>query len=227
MQVLQALRSELETMAGQLALLADDLLLGRQPAPFVDDRIRPKLPPPPDDDSEDEPAGPAPDILARGLVNRMGYIHEEVRRLTSLARGDSAPDLALVRATWQMFISPTHWSWQPFTGLWRWDAPPLRHAIRAALAIAAGQIISMALPWGTHDYWILLTITVVLRGSLAQTLERRNARVAGTLLGCLLVGGLLALHAPLALLVAIITVGQGVAHAFAVRRYWSPWWRPR
>lgn len=218
MQVLQALRSELEAMASQLELLADDLLLGRQPAPFVDDRMRPQLPPPSDDDG-DEPAGPAPDILARGLINRMGYIHEEVRRLTALARGDIAPDLALVRATWQMFISPTHWSWQPFTGLWRWDAPPLRHAIRAALAIAAGQIISMALPWGTHDYWILLTITVVLRGSLAQTLERRNARVAGTLLGCLLVGGLLALHAPLALLLAIITVGQGVAHAFAVRRY--------
>ncbi len=216
--VLQALRSELEALAGQLELLADDLLMGRRPVPFVDDRARPELPPLPDDDSS-APAAPAPDLLARGLVNRMGYIHDEVRRLTALARGDAAPDLALVRASWQMFISPTHWSWQPLAGLWRWDAPPMRHAIRAALAIAAGQIISLALPWGTHDYWILLTITVVLRGSLAQTLERRNIRVAGTLVGCLLVGGLLAVHAPLALLLAIITVGQGMAHAFAVRRY--------
>jgi uncharacterized membrane protein YccC len=218
LEVLQALRSELETLAGQVDLLADALLLNRVPALMHGQRARPDMPPPPED-AGDDLAAPSPELLARALVNRVGYIHDEVNRLIALARGDSAPDLALVRATWQMFISPTNWSLQPFTGLWRWDAPPLRHAIRAALAIAAGQIISLALPWGTHDYWILLTIVVVLRGSLAQTLERRNTRVAGTLLGCLLVGALLALHAPLLVLVVSITMAQGVAHAFAVRRY--------
>jgi uncharacterized membrane protein YccC len=136
-----------------------------------------------------------------------------------MARGDAKPDLAVVRATWQMFISPTAWSWRPFAGLWRWDAPPLRHAIRAALAIATGQAISLALPWGTHDYWILLTIAVVLRGSLAQTLERRNSRVAGTLMGCVLAGALLSVHAPPVLLLMTVTLAQGVAHAFAIKRY--------
>ena len=59
------------------------------------------------------------------------------------------------------------------------------------------------MPWGSHDYWILLTIVVVLRGSLSQTLERRNSRVAGTLLGCVLAVALLSAHpTPLALLVA-------------------------
>src|SRR6478735_2713987 len=85
-----------------------------------------------------------------------------------------------------------------------WCAPPLRHAIRAALAIGAGYAVGWALPWGSHEYWILLTIVVVLRGSLAQTLERRNSRVAGTLLGCILAG---------------VALAQGVAHAFALQRY--------
>ena len=79
--------------------------------------------------------------------------------------------------------------------------------------------MSVALPWGTHDYWILLTIVVVLRGSLAQTLERRNSRVAGTLLGCVLAGALLSLHAPPWLMLMTVTLAQGLAHAFAIRRY--------
>jgi uncharacterized membrane protein YccC len=158
-------------------------------------------------------------MLARGLASRVGHIDDEVLRLLALARGEAEPDLDLVRATWQMFVSPTAWSWRPFAGLWRWDAPPLRHAIRAALAIGTAYAIALALPWGTHDYWILLTIVVVLRGSLAQTLERRNSRVAGTLLGCLLAAALLAAQAPLAVLLVTLTLAQALAHAFAVRRY--------
>jgi uncharacterized membrane protein YccC len=197
--------------------LRDRGYCSRQALPF-----RPAEPNPADYDAAatgDSAAAPSPDLLARGLVDRVGHIHDEVKRLIALARGDAAPDLAVVRATWQMFISPTAWSWRPFAGLWRWDAPPLRHAIRAALAIATGQAISLTLPWGTHDYWILLTIVVVLRGSLAQTLERRNSRVAGTLLGCLLAGALLSTHAPPLVMLMTVTLAQGLAHAFAIRRY--------
>ena len=60
---------------------------------------------------------------------------------------------------------------------------------------------------------------VVLRGSLSQTLERRNARVAGTLLGCVLALVLLSFRpSPLQLLVAS-TLALAIAHGFAVRRY--------
>jgi len=64
-----------------------------------------------------------------------------------------------------------------------------------------------------------LTIVVVLRGSLAQTLERRNSRVAGTLMGCILAGALLSAHAPVLVLLVVVTLAQAVAHALAVRRY--------
>jgi uncharacterized membrane protein YccC len=219
---LKALRDELETLADRIDALADALLLGRTPALFELARPQPERPKPPDDRATATAvaaATPRPDLLARGLVDRVGHIHDEVERLIALARGDAEPDLAVVRVTWQMFISPTSWSWRPFAGLWRWDAPPLRHAIRAAAAVAAGQAIAVALPWGTHDYWILLTIVLVLRGSLAQTLERRNSRVAGTLLGCLLAGAILYVNAPLPMLLLVVTLAQACAHAFAVRRY--------
>ena len=201
---LRAFGDEIDALAREVEALADALLLGRAPEPFERIVIEP-------------PEGTS--LLARSLAGRVRHIHEEVERLVALARSEREPDIEIVRTAWQVFVSPTRWSWKPFLQLWRWDAPPLRHAIRAALAIAAGQVIALVLPWGTHDYWILLTIVVVLRGSFAQTIERRNSRVAGTFMGCVIAGVLLYAHSPAGLLLATVTLAQAIAHAFAIRRY--------
>jgi uncharacterized membrane protein YccC len=220
--VLAGMRRVLEALADALTDLADALLLGRLPAQPPDRRPQLaalRLPEDAGAQAGTDADAPSPAVLARGLANRIGHLNDELLRLVALARNESPPNLTVVRNSWHMFVSPTAWSWRPFLTLWRWDAPPLRHAIRAALAIATGYTIAVLLPWGSHDYWILLTIVVVLRGSLAQTLERRNSRVAGTLLGCVLAVALLSAHpTPLALLLSV-TLAQAVAHGFAVRRY--------
>lgn len=157
--------------------------------------------------------------LMLSLANRVANLSDDVLRLVELGRGQAAPDLAAVRTAWQLFVSPTHWSWRPLASLWRWNAPSLRHAIRASLALGSAYALAQVLPWGTHDYWILLTIVVVLRGSLAQTLERRNHRVLGTLIGCLLSAALLSAHLSALQLLLVLTLAQACAHAFATRRY--------
>ena len=218
--VLGALRQVLHQLAREIERVADCLLTGRRPAAYAGQRARlATLEWAADDAVPAAPGRPAPAMLARGVADRVGHIDDETRRLIALARGEATPDLALVRQSWQMFVSPTTWSMRPFLTLWRWDAPPLRHAIRAALAIATGYVIALSLPWGTHPYWILLTITVVLRGSFAQTIDRRNSRVLGTFVGSLVAGGIILLNeSPLTLLVTV-AAAQGVAHAFAIRRY--------
>jgi uncharacterized membrane protein YccC len=222
--LLNALREVLDALTDHIEHLADALLLGRRPPLF--DSLRPRLAAlqwEKEQNAADETSGqgfaPSPAMLARALAGRIGHANDTALRMIALARGEADPDLARVRAAWQMFVSPTTWSWLPFAGLWHWDAPPLRHAIRAALAIAAGYAIALVLPWVTHEYWILLTIVVVLRGSFAQTVERRNNRVAGTLMGCLLAGALLSSNVSPLMLLAIVTLAQGIAHAFAIRRY--------
>jgi len=210
---LELLRTDLLAQADALEQLADALLLARRPDPH--------MPSQPVLDALQEPvqAGFSPARLVRGLASRIGHVRSEVGRLIALARGEQAPDLALVRVYWQMFVSPTGWGWKPFWGLWRWRAAPLRHAMRAALAIGVGYALSQLLPWREHAYWIVLTIIVVLRGSLAQTLERRNERVAGTLLGCLAASAVLAAALPHWALLVCVTLAQAVAHAFALQRY--------
>jgi uncharacterized membrane protein YccC len=217
--LLNALGEVLGTLADELDGIADALLVGRPPEPFASHRPQLARLALPNEESQVDGNTPSTAMLARGLSNRLGHINDETLRLTALARGEEQPDLSLVRTAWQAFVSPTAWSWQPLAELWHWNAPPLRHAIRAALAIGSAYALSLAVPWGTHDYWILLTIVVVLRGSLAQTVERRNHRVLGTLLGCVLTGALLAAHPPAVFLLLVVMLAQGVAHAFAIRRY--------
>lgn len=218
--VLGVLNQVMGRLATQVEQVADALLVGAEPERF--DSLRDELVALAPEEARNASLDPnvlTPAMLTRSLVRRVGHVNDEVHRLVSLSRGEREPDLVAVRAAWHMFVSPTTWTWKPFLALWRWNAPPLRHAIRATLAIGTAYAVSLVLPWGSHDYWILLTIVVVLRGSLAQTLERRNSRVAGTLIGCLIAGVLLSAHLPMLMVLLVLTVAQAIAHAFAVKRY--------
>ncbi|MDO9145628.1 FUSC family membrane protein [Rhodoferax sp.] len=218
--VLSTLRDILAALADEIDALADALMLGRAPVPFASHRPQlENLQWGHDSTVSARGAAPTPAILAMGMSSRIGLMNDDSLRLVALARAEMAPNVDLVRANWQLFVSPTVWSWEPFYALWRWNAPPLRHAIRAALAMGTAYAISLALPWGSHDYWILLTIVVVLRGSLAHTLERRNSRAIGTLIGCVLAGLLLYAHVPVGVLLLVVTLAQALAHGFAVRKY--------
>jgi uncharacterized membrane protein YccC len=64
----------------------------------------------------------------------------------------------------------------------------------------------------------MLSVAVVLRGNLEQTLSRRNERIIGTVQGCLLV--LLLAHVQWVPLLSLCFIAAvGVAHAYVNRRY--------
>ena len=226
---LPALQQALGITADALEALSLALLLGRRQqaiAPIAD--LRPRLAGALPPRSEANPSlkpepirTDAPDTAAllRNMADRIGHINDEAVKIAALARGDAVPELSLVRNQWQLFVGTTKWSAKPLLGQLGWQAPTLRYALRSMLAVAAGYAISLHLPWATHEYWILITIVVVMRGNLAQTVQRRNARVAGTVLGCLLVMALLMAHPGAKVLLLVIALSTGIAHAFALRRY--------
>ncbi|WP_313299834.1 FUSC family protein [Diaphorobacter sp.] len=224
--VLAQMHDMLLVLARDTDDLADALLFGRTPAHAQDRRAALaslRFAAADDVQSQGNKAlaqgSPTPDALVNSLTDRMANLGDELQRMTALARGEAQPDLAAVRTSWHLFVSPVAWSIKPFYTLWNWRAPALRHAVRAALAIATAYVISLFLPWGTHEYWIFLTIVVVLRGSLAQTLERRNLRVGGTLLGCVLALSILSAHPSFIVMVLCLTVAQAFAHGLALRMY--------
>jgi uncharacterized membrane protein YccC len=132
-------------------------------------------------------------------------------------RGEVTP-LPLARDELQVFISPEGWPLAALRAQLDTRSPVLRHAVRMSLALGSAYVIGLALPWASHPHWLVLSVGVVLRGNLEQTLSRRNDRVLGTMIGCLLVLVLAQFGAPwlstLAFLVAV-----GIGHSFVTARY--------
>lgn len=129
------------------------------------------------------------------------------------------PPLPLTPEQLARFVAPEGWPASALAAHWRGHSPVLRHAVRSTLALGSAYFIALALPWASHPHWLVLSVAVVLRGNLEQTLGRRNARVGGTLLGCVVVVALSGVHSTL-VLGGIFLVAVGTAHAFVLRRYW-------
>ncbi len=224
---LPALQDALETTATRLEAMSMALLLGKLIRPIAElDNLRPTLAgtlPPRREATELPPdlqtGVPDAAALLHNMADRIGHINDEVVKMAAIARGDVAPELAAVRTQWQLFVSTTVWSWKPLLGQLTWRAPTLRYALRATLAVGVGYVVSLHLPWVAHEYWILLTITAVMRGNLAQTVERRNSRIIGTLMGCVVVMAILAAHPGARSIFLAVSLAMGLAHAFALRRY--------
>ncbi len=163
----------------------------------------------------------APAHLAATLLSlqrRHAHLRHGVQRLAgTLASPDhSTPvDTAVLHA----MRSPTDWPLANLRASLNRQSPVLRHAARATAAMACAYLLAHATPWTSHPQWLLMTVAVVMRGNLEQTLARRNARVIGTVAGCLFASGLLALHPEGWVVLAVLAVALSLAHAYALVDY--------
>jgi len=160
----------------------------------------------------------APPAL-RGAVDAMCAEMQSLLRLAE--HGGDEPRLALAEQArdWPRFRTSMRWPIAPLKRAMSGHSPVLRYALRVAIALLVGYNVGLHLPWAAHPQWILLTIAVVMRTNLAQTIERRNARLIGTLIGCVLVTALLSLKPSVPLQFLVLALGAGVAHGFAQVRY--------
>jgi uncharacterized membrane protein YccC len=97
-------------------------------------------------------------------------------------------------------------------------SPIFRYAARLALAMMAGGIVAAELGGERHGNWVLLTISVIMRAGYGLTRQRRNDRVIGTLIGCVLASVAVAYGPAWTLLVAQ-ALALAVAHGFARLNY--------
>jgi len=165
----------------------------------------------------DLPVGDPRARLLPALVNRVLHLQRDLDQMQALLRG-AAPQLLLSREELRQFVGPEGWPLVALRVNATLQSPVLRHALRAALALATAYYVALVLPWASHPQWLVLSVAVVLRGNLGQTLARRNARVLGTIAGCVLVM-LLAQVPSTAFMGLVFLAAVGLAHSFAVERY--------
>jgi uncharacterized membrane protein YccC len=155
--------------------------------------------------------------LAVAFYGRARQMVSVLARMQAALRGESTP-LPLARDELQVFISPEGWPLAALRAQLTPRSPIFRHAVRLSLALGSAYFIGLALPWASHPHWLVLSVAVVLRGNLEQTLSRRNDRVLGTMIGCLLVLVLAQFGAPWLTTLAFL-LAVGIAHSFIVARY--------
>lgn len=212
-RVRSALAANLNASADALDGMQEVLRLSKVPQPAGEsDRALPEL----------EAAGLFPARDPRAALNpvllaRARHISEDLVQMQALMHGGGAQP-SLSRDELQLFVSPEGWPLAALRQHARPSSPVLRHALRYAVALCSAYFIGRALPWASYPYWLVLSVAVVLRGNLEQTLSRRNDRIAGTLFGCVLVLGLAQLAVTWLSRAAFI-ISVGVAHSYVMRRY--------
>ena len=214
-----ALAETLRHLADVLAALADTLAYGT-PLPQVSAeawraQLAARL------DGVSAPAGDSRAHLVSALQTRLGHMLDDVSAMVARqAQGDDADDDASPWTPERLapFVSPEGWPFAALKPHLTLQSAVMRHALRSALALSLAYGMGALLPWAAHPFWLMLSVAVVLRGNLEQTLSRRNERIIGTVQGCLLV--LLLAHAAWGPLLALSFIAAvGTAHAYVNRRY--------
>jgi uncharacterized membrane protein YccC len=61
-----------------------------------------------------------------------------------------------------------------------------RHSVRVSIAMLLGFVLTKLISYGHHSYWVLLTISVILKPAFSLTKQRNTERIIGTLIGGLI-----------------------------------------
>jgi uncharacterized membrane protein YccC len=94
------------------------------------------------------------------------------------------------------------------------SSPVLRYTIRLTGAMTCGYLLTLLLPGMLHGGWVLLTTMLIMRANYSVTKQRRNDRIVGTAVGCI-VAALLVHYIPRDYLFLPVILTVGGAHAFA------------
>lgn len=211
-----ALADTLRHLADVLAALADTVALGA-PLPEVSaDAWRAQLEARLADVSA--PAGDSRAHLVSALQSRLGHMLDDVSAMVARQARQDDVDSPWTPEKLAPFVSPEGWPLAALRPHLTLQSGVMRHALRSALALSLAYALGAVLPWAAHPFWLMLSVAVVLRGNLEQTLSRRNERIIGTVQGCLLVLLLAHVHSVPALSLCFIAA-VGTAHAYVNRRY--------
>jgi uncharacterized membrane protein YccC len=167
-------------------------------------------------------ASEAMDPKARAALDaatwRLVLSLSHVRRLEQSLSNDATARAAIADINLAAFIPKRNYALTALAPHLSRESPVLRFAARLALAMMAGALAAQSLGDDRHGNWVLLTIAVVMRAGYGLTRQRRDDRVIGTLIGCVLAAGSVA-YLPVGALVAIQGLTVAVTHSFARLSY--------
>jgi uncharacterized membrane protein (TIGR01666 family) len=124
-------------------------------------------------------------------------------------------------ADYEKFVHRQDFSLKVLTDNLSMQSNFFRHSLRVSMATLAGYIISMFLQVG-HNYWILLTIIVILKPNYSLTKKRNFERLFGTVAGAIVgLGILYFIHDRTALFFIMLVLMLGTYSLLRTNYMWS------
>ncbi|MFD2569525.1 FUSC family membrane protein [Spirosoma soli] len=117
-------------------------------------------------------------VSLRNLTQRLAGIQQNI---TSPTVGPIRDDLEYGR-----FVSHQEIDGKSILDNLTLSSSVYRHSIRVAVAMLLGFVLTKLLEYGHHSYWVILTISVILKPAFSLTKQRNTERIIGTLVGGLM-----------------------------------------
>jgi uncharacterized membrane protein YccC len=136
----------------------------------------------------DAATGTSTRVLKKILVN----LRDLIKRIANLRRYfdegllDEAPPQVSRAATHVQFVAPQQLHLHAFTENLTLSSSVFRHSVRMALACTVAFVLAENLWHGQHNYWVLMTVTIMLKPGFSLTRQRNIERIIGTLVGGML-----------------------------------------
>ncbi|HME84943.1 MAG TPA: FUSC family membrane protein [Roseiarcus sp.] len=217
--VLDRIRAALRVGALDVEHLSLELLTTDRPTlppdhPVAIDALRREAAGVESDATSDKPARGA--LLAS--TRRIILALDNIRRLEKTISDDETAEAVIGGVNLAAFIPKRSNSLAALGPHFTLASPVLRYSVRLALAMMAGAIVAQFLGDSGHGNWVLLTVAVVMRANYGLTRQRRDDRVVGTLIGCVIAAGAVA-WLPAGALVAVQGLALAFLHSFVRLNY--------
>jgi len=157
--------------------------------------------------------GEAERATVAATVERLLESRRQIRRLERTVGDDAAAEAAIGEVDLSAFAPRRSYDPRLLASQFAWRSPVFRFAARLSAAMMVGAAAALPLGGAGHGNWVLLTIAVIMRASYGWTRQRRDDRVVGTLVGCVIAAFAVA-NAPVGALVLLQGLALAVTHGF-------------
>ena len=151
-------------------------------------------------------------------VARLLDARRHIERLEHAITDDDAAAAAIGEVDLSAFAPRRNYDPRQLAEQLRPGSPVLRFAVRLTAAMVAGALIAQTFGGAGHGNWVLLTIAVIMRASYGWTRQRRDDRIVGTLVGCV-VASLGVAYLPVGALVLVQGLALALTHGFVRSNY--------
>ena len=128
------------------------------------------------------------------LTTMLQYAEKQVEKIKIVQRAFSSKissfDFNGRDKDLEKFLTPQYYLWSTLIENLSFSSTIFRHSLRLTVTILVGLIISKTMSF-QNEYWILLTIVVIMRPGYGLTKKRSFDRIFGTIAGGLIAFGIL------------------------------------